>query len=256
MCNLDKKCGPCALKEKALKEDRPAFGGGPGKGRTYKIGSQTPPVQMQRQAGVKYKDPYFVNLVWTTVNESPNISSSQLWNEILHTGKSHEYLGDTRTFQKLMGWMRQKGYLKRGTPQGQYRTAWVVGNKPAYSVVPELNIGHLKEDIQPLECEKCGSTRLIPYENGLRKCKDCGYLWMPTDSLEQKSLVESILHENEIDIERYADVVEYFENGLGLLKGIKMTDLSPTAFDSLSKLQHIIKKLGQELGNNSEMRDN
>lgn len=71
-----------------------------------------------------------------------------------------------------------------------------------------------------------------------------------------KSLVESILHENDIDVQKYAELIEYFENGLGLLRGLKMSDLSPTAYHSLTQLQHIIEKLGPELGRNTEMRDN
>ncbi|MEO6303069.1 MAG: hypothetical protein ABIP51_07835 [Bacteroidia bacterium] len=102
------------------------------------------PVDMKR-TNTKYKDPYFVNLVWIVVQGFPNICSSELWDRFLHNGLSDEYIGDTRTFQALINFMVSKGYIKPGVPEGRNRTAWVVGKKPVYSVNAKTNSGNLKE---------------------------------------------------------------------------------------------------------------
>lgn len=109
----------------------------------------TPPVEMQRKENVKYKDPYFVNLVWTVIQSMPNISSGELWKRFLHNGLSDEYLGDTRTFAALLDFMRSKGYIKPGTPipGSKKSTAWVVGTKPVYTVNAQNNTGKLKEGL-------------------------------------------------------------------------------------------------------------
>lgn len=135
ICEKNKKCDVCSLKENK-------------KEKTFidKILTESDEtVEFERNKGVKYKDPYFINLVWTTIKSNPNISSTELW-KILHPlDDSSEYLGDTRTFQALLFFMLSKKYIKKGIAKPGFKTAWDVLNKPVYSITG--NKGKLKEAI-------------------------------------------------------------------------------------------------------------
>lgn len=250
MCGLDKKCGPCSLKENIniIGKDLKDFAGKP-----FKWSNGTF-VYVKREVKLSplFGDPSSEIKV-ITANGYENTIFKITGKDTLVTRKYRSQPPSRLPVQimKVISGPDPMG-------QGEYNIGFHGSNKfSKIEVITEsMNKNTIKEFVTLDPKTRAQEMKHYAVVKDKDVPRPARMAPKPDTSVSPKSLTESILIENEIDIEKYAGIVEYFENGLGLLNKINPRTLSATSFDTISKLKFLIRKLGGELSVETEMRDN